>query len=65
MVNQVINTKVFPEVLKTSKVIPIPKQGKDLNTADGWRPINVVVALSKIIERVFYNRCSSIWKTTP
>ena len=53
MVNQIIRTKVFPEVLKTSKVVPIPKQGKDPNTADGWRPINVVIALAKIVERVF------------
>ena len=52
LVNSIISTTTFPSKLKTSKVIPIPKTGKDDTTAEGWRPVNVVASLAKIIERV-------------
>ena len=52
LVNSVIKKKTFPSSLKTNKVIPIAKIGKDQSTVDGWRPINIGNALSKIIERV-------------
>ena len=52
MVNTTIKTTTYPDVLKTTKVVPIQKTGKDKTTSDAWRPINVVSALSKIIERV-------------
>ena len=43
---------MYPKSLKTTKIIPIPKSGKTKTTSEGWRPVNVVAALSKIIERV-------------
>ena len=52
MVNTTIRTTMYPDVLKTTKVVPIEKCGKEKTTLDGWRPINVVSALSKVIERV-------------
>ena len=52
MVNSTISTTNFPEVLKTAKVVPIEKVGKESTSSDGWRPVNVVAALSKVIERV-------------
>ena len=53
MVNRSISTTTFPTQLKTTKIVPIQKAGKETTTADGWRPVNVVGALSKIIEKVF------------
>ena len=52
MVNQTILTMTYPEQLKTTKIVPVEKQGKDKSTSDGWRPVNVIGALSKVIERV-------------
>ena len=52
MVNQCIETTTFPDVLKTTKIIPIQKKDKDKTTSDAWHPINIVPALSKIVEHV-------------
>ena len=56
LVNLTIKTKTFPTPLKVSKVVPIQKTSKDQNTADGWRPINVVAAIAKVIERVYLSQ---------
>ena len=52
MVNSIFKSKKFPDVLKTTKVIPIPKPNKDKTVSDGWRPVNIIPALSKVVERV-------------
>ena len=52
LVNSVIKTNKYPKGLKTTKIISIEKKGKDKNSVEGWRPVNVIAALSKIIERV-------------
>ena len=39
--------------LKTTKVIPIPKPPKNIEKIEGWRPINIVPAISKIIDKCF------------
>ena len=52
LVNTTIKTTMYPDKLKTTKIIPIPKQGKPKTTSDGWHPVNIVAALSKIVEGV-------------
>ena len=52
MINQSIKNRVYPDQLKTTKIVPIEKKGKTTTTSDGWRPVNVVPALSKILEWV-------------
>ena len=56
LVNSTIKTVTFPQKLKTTKVIPIQKSGKEITTSEGWRPVNVVPAISKIIERVYLDQ---------
>ena len=51
LVNTVIYTEKFPSTLKITKIVPIPKSAKDPTILEGWRPINVVPALSKVIEK--------------
>ena len=51
LVNSIIQTTIYPNNLKTTKVIPIPKPPKNIEIIDGWRPINIVPAISKIIEK--------------
>ena len=53
LINSTISTNKFPESLKISKVVPIRKVGKEQTDSDGWRPVNLVTALSKVIEKVF------------
>ena len=53
LINRTISTTTFPEHLKISKVVPIQKSGKDPSTAEGWCPINVLSAISKVLECIF------------
>ena len=47
MVNQTITTTTYPDQLKTTKIVPVEKQGKDKSPSDGWRPVNVIGAIIK------------------
>ena len=51
LTNLVISTGMYTACLKTTKIVPIRKPGKDEHTTKGWRPINIVSAVSKIIEK--------------
>ena len=53
MVNQTIAKKTYPKCMKTTKIKPIRKKEKDKTNSDGWRPVNIVQSLAKIIERVY------------
>lgn len=55
IINMVLEHGVFPERLKTSKIIPIHKKGpkQDLNN---YRPIALQSVFSKLIELVIYTR---------
>jgi len=44
----------FPDKRKMATVITIPKQGKDNSTPEGYRPISLLSALSKILEKLIY-----------
>ena len=56
LVNAVIKTSIFPSQLKTTRIVPVEKTGKTTTTAEGWRPVNVVPAISKVIERVLLHQ---------
>ena len=47
---------MFPDALKVSKVIPILKPGKPPGEPSSYRPINLLPALSKIIEKVIFTQ---------
>lgn len=46
---------VFPDVLKRSRVHPVYKSG-DGHLINNYRPISILPAISKILERLIYNR---------
>ena len=53
LINQTIAMKTYPTRLKTSKIKPIRKKDQDETIPDGWRPVNLIQAISKIIERIY------------
>ena len=55
ILNLSLRDGIFPDLLKTSKVNPIFKNG-DPSLLTNYRPISLVPIFSKIFERVMYNR---------
>ena len=55
IVNESLSSGVFPKILKAAKVIPIFKSGKK-SSCENYRPISVLSFLSKVFERVVFER---------
>ena len=53
IVNQCLETGIFPDKLKIAKVIPLFKKG-DPEQIDNYRPISILPAISKIIENTIF-----------
>ena len=51
LINQIINTKIFPDILKIQKIIPINKSGNLIDPSD-YRGINLLSPLSKFFENI-------------
>lgn len=54
-INHILNTGESHEALKITRIVPIFKSGNPLDTVN-YRPINILPALSKVIEMVIYDR---------
>ena len=50
-----INTGIFPDEWKSSKVILLFKKGKR-NQLDNYRPISIIPVVTKILERIVYDQ---------
>ena len=55
LVNNCFATGKFPQTLKIARVTPIYKDGPK-DTPENYRPISIISALSKLIEKLTYNR---------
>lgn len=62
LINKSIVTGEFPDSLKIATVIPLLKKG-DPTELDNYRQISLLSTLSKVIERVAYNRISDYVET--
>ena len=51
LVNTIISTEHYPMNLKLTKIVPVKKPDKDPQETASWRPINIVPALSKVVEK--------------
>lgn len=58
--NKSLNSGIFPDCLKTSKVIPIHKSGP-LTEITNYRPISLVPSISKILEKIIKIRLDSFF----
>lgn len=55
-INACIKFSYWPTAFKTAKVIPILKSGKPPSDAHSYRPISLLNAMSKILEKIIYHR---------
>ena len=56
--NLSLKTGIYPELLKSAKVIPIFKKGSKLQT-NNYRPISLLSNLNKILEKIMFTRVYS------
>ena len=61
IINQSITTGLFPDYLKIAKVIPLFKK-EDATLFDNYKPISILPALSKAVERVIFNQLHEYFK---
>ena len=59
--NAAILDGVFPNELKLANVVPIFKKG-DSTIKDNYRPISILPSLSKVFERILFNRMSDFFE---
>ena len=55
LINLSFDTGEFPNCLKLAKVIPVYKKG-DQQECNNYRPISLLSNISKLIEKLLYNR---------
>ena len=58
IINQSIKLSIFPNSLKTSRVIPLQKPALPSNQPSSYRPINLLQSISKVIEKVIFTQIS-------
>ena len=62
IINQSLNSGIFPDKLKIAKVTPILKNG-DKQIITNYRPISVLPVISKIFETVIHEQLSEYFVT--
>ena len=61
VLNQSLSDGAFPERMKVAEVIPLYK-GKSMDATINYRPISLLITMSKILEKVMYRRLYSYLK---
>ena len=56
IINQTLNTGIFPDKLKIAKIKPLYKKGDTSNLNLNYRPILLLPSKSKIFEKVIYQQ---------
>ena len=57
-----LNTGIFPDSLKISKVLPLFKKDND-KLFSNYRPISLLPSISKIFEKVIFNQMSEYFES--
>ena len=62
IINQTLNTRIFPDTLKVAKVRPLYKKGDDRSFSN-YGPISLLPSFSEIFEKVIYQQTYSYFQT--
>ena len=62
--NLSLNQGVFPDILKIANVIPLYKK-EDPMIFSNYRPVSLLCSLSKVLEKIMYNRVRSLYPPYP
>ena len=60
LINKLLSSGNFPEILKFSKVVPIHKAGPN-NIITNYRPVALISNLEKVIEKFLHSRITSFF----
>ena len=60
IINQILDTGVFPANLKIAKIIPIFKKG-DRTVFNNYRPISLLPIMSKVVEKVIADQINEFF----
>ena len=55
IINQSLNSGIFPDKLKIAKIVPVYKK-EDKHLIKIYRPISILPAISKVFEKIVYNQ---------
>ena len=58
LISTSLQSGIFPDLMKIAKVIPLHKGG-EMNIPDNFRPISLLPVLSKVLERVAFDKVTS------
>lgn len=61
--NAILRTEYFPNQWKVGQIILIPKPGKNPNDVSSYRPISLLPALSKVLEKVILKKLTPLITT--
>ena len=61
IINQMLNTGIFPDKLKVAKIKPLYKKG-DTSNFNNYRPISLLPSISKIFEKVIFQQTYSYFE---
>ena len=56
IINLSLDKCIFPTEWKTAKIVPLPKNGREPFSGKNSRPISLLPALSKIMERIVFEQ---------
>ena len=56
IINLSLSSGIVPDAMKLAKVVPIFKNNGDNSIMKNYRPVSLLPVLSKILERIVYNR---------
>ena len=66
LLNAILKLGYFPTIWKATKVIPLHKPNKPSEDANSYRPISLLISISKLLERIIASRLTTfINRLTP
>ena len=61
--NESLTIGVFPEIMKLAEIVPLFKKGNP-HHVDNYRPISLLITISKILEKLLYTRVYNFLDST-